>query len=278
MRPLHSCAAGALLLALTHAAYASEWNCKFRAERGGTIDTAGVQKIVLRTGAGDLKVTGRSEARIDAQGEACASSQELLDATSISVRREGTTAFVETMIPVEQMKAQRGNAYAYIDVRAMLPANLPVDAQDSSGDAELSGLAELTMRDSSGDLDIDRIKGALAIQDSSGEIRVREVGSVRLEDSSGDMTIEQVAGVVDIVSDSSGDIEVRDIGGQVDIRQDSSGDIRANNVRGSVIIGVDSSGSIYARNVTGDFTVETDGSGSIEHEDVKGRISMPENK
>lgn len=275
MRPLPSFVAAIVLLTLAHDTQA--WECEFRAERNGAIDTARAQKIVMRTGAGDLKVNGReTAARIEAKGDACASSQELLDAMAISVRREGNTAFVETVIPVERMKAERGDAYAYIDVEVTLPANLPVEAQDSSGDAELFGLAALTMRDSSGDLEITRVKGPVNVQDSSGEIRITDVASVRLEDSSGDVTLEKVAGAVDIVSDSSGDLLVRDVGGKVDIRQDSSGDIRVRDVRGSVAVGVDSSGSIYANNISGDFTVEADGSGEIRHENVKGRVTTPD--
>jgi hypothetical protein len=266
--------AGLSLLALVDTATA--WECEFRAERSGAIDVGGVQKIVLRTGAGELELNGRDGAsRISASGTACASSQELLDAMQISVRREGSTAWVETNIPVEKLKTL-SNAYAYIDIEVDVPSNVPVEAQDSSGEAEVRNLAALDMRDSSGDLEIERVKGALSVQDSSGEIRIRDVGSVRLEDSSGDVTIEKVAGVVDVVSDSSGDLVVRDAGGKVDIRQDSAGDIRVSDVRGSVVVGLDSSGSIHARNVDGDFTVGADGSGDITHENVKGKISTPD--
>jgi hypothetical protein len=275
MRPA-SIIAGLSLLALADPAAA--WgDCKFRAERSGTIEVAGAQKIVMRTGAGELEVNGRDGAsRISASGTACASSQELLDAMQISVRREGNTAFVETNIPIDKLRDQ-SNSYAYIDVDVEVPSSLPVEAQDSSGEAELRNLAALDMRDSSGELEIERVKGAVSVLDSSGEVRIREVGSVKLEDSSGDIVIEKVAGVVDIVADSSGDIVVRDAGGKVDVRQDSSGDIRVSDVRGSFDVGIDSSGSIHARNIDGDFTVGSDGSGSITHENVKGRISTPEN-
>ena len=274
MRPLFVSMAAITVLACAQSA--SAWQCEFRAERTGAIDTQGVQKIVLRTGAGDLKVQGRDGARIEAKGDACASSQALVDAVAISVRREGSIAFVESVIPLEKLNKKEREGYAYIDLDITLPANLPVEAEDSSGDAELSGLAALTVRDSSGDLEIERVKGALDVQDSSGEVRIVDVGSLRLQDSSGDVRIERVAGAVEVVSDSSGDMLVRNVGGRLDIRQDSSGDIRAEDVRGSVFVGVDSSGSIYARNVAGDFTVETDGSGEIEHENVKGRVSTPE--
>ncbi|HKZ72508.1 MAG TPA: hypothetical protein VJ011_00505, partial [Steroidobacteraceae bacterium] len=106
MRALPSSAIVAGLIgtfALAQSAHA--WECEFRADRSGGIDVAGVKRIVLRTGAGDLKATGRdAAARIEASGVACASTKELLDATTINVRREGDTAFVETAIPVERLK------------------------------------------------------------------------------------------------------------------------------------------------------------------------------
>jgi hypothetical protein len=257
-------------------AQASEWQCKFKADRAGGIDVAGARRVVLRTGAGDLEVRGRSGGtRIQASGVACASTQELLDATNISVRREGDTAYVETAIPTEKLR-DRDNAYAYLDIEVELPSNLPVDARDSSGDASLEDLAALTMQDSSGELDIERVKGAVVVNDSSGELRVEDAGSVELEDSSGDVLVARVTGSVEVVSDSSGELTIRDVGGPVNVRRDSSGDIRATDVRGTFKVGVDSSGSIYARNVAGDFIVESDGSGDIEHDNVKGRVSLPE--
>src|SRR5690242_21120486 len=74
--------------------------CKFRADRAGGVDAKGVEKVVIRAGAGDMKVVGRTNAiRIEARGVACAGKQELLDATQISVRRDGNTVFVETTLP-----------------------------------------------------------------------------------------------------------------------------------------------------------------------------------
>src|SRR3982751_2940871 len=80
-----------LLIALIPAT-ALAWGdgCKFKADRAGGVDASGVEKVVIRAGAGDMKVIGRGNAvRVEARGVACAAQQELLDATQISVRREG---------------------------------------------------------------------------------------------------------------------------------------------------------------------------------------------
>ena len=272
---------GLLLLAMVPATSLA-WGdgCKFTADRASGIDASGVEKVIIRTGAGDMKVVGRGNAvRIEARGVACAAKQELLDATKISVRREGNVVIVETDLPQNMEGWSFGNdEYAYIDIGIALPSSLPVEAMDSSGDAEFEDLKQLTLQDSSGDLEIHRIAGLADIGDSSGDIEIEDVGSARVRDSSGDMELEKVRGDVEVELDSSGDIRITDVNGSVRVRQDSSGGIRIEDVKGSVDVDSDSSGDISASRVAGNFTVSEDSSGSIEHESIGGRVSVPSNK
>jgi len=268
-----------LLLALGPAT-ALAWgdDCKVRADRAAGVDAKGVEKVILRTGAGDLKVVGRGNAvRIEARGVACAHKQELLDAAQISVRREGNVVYVETDLPQNQ-DGWSDNEYAYIDIGVALPSGIPVEALDSSGDADFEDLHALTLQDSSGDLEIDRIAGLADISDSSGDIDIDSAGSVRVRDSSGDMEVNEVRGDVEVVLDSSGDIHIAKVDGSVKVRQDSSGTIRVEDVKGSVDVDSDSSGDIYAGRVKGNFTVSEDSSGSIEHESIGGSVTVPSNK
>jgi len=262
------------------AVMASDDNCRFRADRTAGTDAKGVEKVVIRAGAGDLKVIGRAKAdRIDARGVACAGKQELLDAAQINVRREGNVVYVETALPQNDAGWSWGkNDYATIDLNIALPSNLPVDAIDSSGDAEFADLNTLALQDSSGDLRLERIAGAVDLTDSSGDLRIGHAGSVRLRDSSGDIEIDQVRTDVDVLVDSSGDMEITHVDGSVKVEQDSSGSIRVEDVKGSVEVTSDSSGDIYAARVGGDFTVSEDSSGSIGHDAISGRISVPQNK
>ena len=270
----------ALLTLAPVAVMASDDNCKFRADRAGGIEAKGVEKVVIRAGAGDLKVVGRSNAtRIEARGVACAGKQEMLDAAQISVRREGNVVYVETSLPQNDEGWSWGkNDYATIDLGVALPSGLPVDAIDSSGDATLEDLRSLVMQDSSGDLTLTRIAGPIELTDSSGDLRIHHAGSVRLRDSSGDIEIDEVTANVDVQVDSSGDMEINHVDGSVVIEQDSSGSIRVEDVKGSVDVKSDSSGDIYAGRVAGDFTVSEDSAGSIGHESIGGRITVPENK
>jgi hypothetical protein len=258
------------------AAFASDAGCEFRAERKAGIDAAGVTKIVLRTGAGDLHVSGRAKAtRIEAHGTACATAQALLDRVQISVRREGDVVYLETQMPPDPGLSWGKNDYANLDLNITLPDLIGVEAIDSSGDATFEDLKSLVLEDSSGDLELQRIAGTVDVGDSSGDLEIRGAGSVRVRDSSGDVEIEDVKGDVTVVADSSGDIEVSQADGSVRIEQDSSGGIRVEDVRGSVIVDADSSGDIYARRVRGDFTVKADSSGNIGHESIGGKISVP---
>lgn len=254
--------------------------CKFKADRAAGIEAGGIEKVFIRAGAGDMKVVGSGKAvRIEARGTACAAKQELLDATQISVRREGNVVYVETTLPQSEDDDKWGNnEYAYIDIGIALPTSIPVEALDSSGDATFEDLKALTLQDSSGDLTINRIAGMTDVSDSSGDIEIEVAGSVRVQDSSGDIDVDDVHGDVEVAIDSSGDIEIAQVDGSVRVAQDSSGSIRAEHVKGSVTVDSDSSGDIYAGFVGGDFTVNSDSSGSIDHDSITGKITVPKNK
>ena len=254
--------------------------CEFRADRAGGVDAAGIEKVVIRAGAGAMKVVGRSNAvRVEARGTACASSQELVDSTNISVRREGNVVYVETVMPQQDGGWKIGISHsAYIDLGIALPSSVPVEAIDSSGDAVIEDLAALTIQDSSGDLEITRVAGLVDAGDSSGDIAIDHAGSVKLRDSSGDIEVVDTLGDVEVSIDSSGDMRIARAGGNVRIEQDSSGSMRIEDVKGAVKVESDSSGDIYAGRVGGDFTVNSDSSGTIEHEEIGGSVSIPSNK
>ena len=269
----------ALLAVVPAAAFAWGDGCKFHADRAAGTDAKGIEKVVIRAGAGDMKIVGRSNAvRVEARGTACGSKQELVDTTQITVRREGNVVYVETVLPQNDGGWNLGNEYAYIDIGIALPSNVPVEALDSSGDTVIEDLRELTLTDSSGDLEISRVAGLVDVGDSSGDLEIDHAGSVRVRDSSGDVNVAHVQGDVLVANDSSGDLEISDVQGNVKIEQDSSGGIRVEDVRGSVTVDTDSSGDIYAGRVTGDFTVSQDSSGTIGHDSIGGRVSVPANK
>lgn len=259
------------------AAAVADDNCDFRADRSAGMDAAGVARIVIRAGAGELEVRGVADGRrIEAKGTACAGQQALLDRLQVTVRRDRDVVYVETQMPQDKENWSWGrNEDAYIDLGITLPASITIEAVDSSGDATFEDLHSLAVQDSSGDLDIARIAGALDVGDSSGDVEIEKAGSVRLRDSSGDLDVDDVRGDVVVENDSSGDIEIAQVDGNVTVDNDSSGSIRVEDVRGNVTVNNDSSGDIYAGRVKGDFTVRSDSSGGISHAAIGGKISVP---
>jgi len=253
-------------------AQADEWNCKFSADRTANVPTAGVTRLVLGAGAGDLKVrgeAGRTSAQAD--GRACAPTEKILAEIKLESRREGDTVYLKTVFPPDD-HGRSGS----LDLTVALPDSIAVSLEDSSGDIDLRSVRTATVADSSGEQTIRDIAADLEITDSSGDIVIDNVGgNLTLKDSSGDVHVEEIKGDVTVTVDSSGDLDIRRVGGGVHIVNDSSGDIVVSDVQKNVKIDVDSSGGIRVSSVGGNFTVDADASGDIHHDKVLGKVQVP---
>ena len=289
--------AGAAFLWVGVAAAADD-DCAFTADRTAEFSVDGIERLDIRAGAGELRVEGESGLRsVHAVGRACARSEAQLADVKIGLERKGTTLILETL-PKEGEGFNPRNWFGRapsLDLTVRLPAGLAVDIEDSSGKAYIANVGTAQIKDGSGELEIENVRGALKLTDGSGEITIRGVqGSVRIEDGSGALTATKVIGDVIVVNDGSGAIGITDIQGNVTIGNDGSGEIRIENVSGSVrieedgsggidirgvhhdvIIDVDGSGSISVADVQGDFTVGNAGSGGIEHTNVRRRVRIP---
>jgi hypothetical protein len=235
---------------------AEAWNldCAHSAERRARVDTAGATSVLVNARAGDLSIRPTTGTGLEAHGKACASSDKLLRQTDVRVQRNGTVIEVDVSVPDAMVGI--GIFYSRLDLTVDVPAGLPVEVNDSSGDIEAHGIRLAKVTDSSGDITLRNLKGDVEIWDSSGDVRVDDVaGRVLVRDSSGDILISGAADVV-IPSDSSGDITVRRVTGSVRIEQDSSGDIRI-------------------ADVGHDFTLLGDSSGEVNVERVKGKVQLP---
>ena len=233
-------------------------NCEYSKEIEEKLDLSGSQKLTVNALAGDLEVRGVKGDEAVIRGTVCVSEEDWLEEAGVKAR-VGENAEITVELPNTSGWSWTGNRYAYIDLDVGVPSGIAVEASDSSGDAEFSGLAALNVKDSSGDLDIRDIGGAVVIEDSSGDIKVRGV--------KGDVTVPR---------DSSGDMEIEDVTGDVLVERDSSGGMYFREVGGSVMVERDSSGDIEADGVGGDFTVKRDGSGSIRARNVTGTVSKPD--
>jgi hypothetical protein len=247
-----------LLCALLASPSLMAWSCEYSKQIEENLDLSGSSQLTVNALAGDLEVRGVKGDEAVIRGTICVSEEEWLDEAGVKASG-GENAEITVELPDGSGWSWSGNTYAYIDLEVGVPEGIPVKASDSSGDAEFSGLAALKVKDSSGDLDIRDIGGAVVIEDSSGDINVRGV--------KGDVTVPR---------DSSGDMEIEDVTGDVLVERDSSGGMYFGEVGGSVMVERDSSGDIEADGVGGDFTVRRDGSGSIRARNVTGTVSKPE--
>jgi len=237
--------------------------CKFQADRNGEISVEDATIVEIFALAGDLRVTGRADAKsVTASGEACVSREDMLPAIDITVSRNGDRIMILAEMPDISGETERKwrDELAMLDLEIELPAHMAVIVHDSSGDLLVQGVASAEVSDSSGDIELREIAGAVLIpRDSSGDILMTRVGEVVIQvDSSGEIRIEQ-SGSVTIANDTSGDISLEDIDGDV-------------------MIGNDSSGRISVRNIQGSFLVENDTSGGIRYSNVSGSVSLPDDR
>lgn len=243
-----------LVLAAVSPAWAQD-GCAFSAPRNLDLSANGVKTLVVRAAAGKLEIRGEPGlSQVQVRGVACSSDKDDLEQIRLVQRREG-----ERLVVTAELPEMSGifNGERKLDLELRVPARLALDVSDSSGEASVERVAALRIQDSSGELRISDVPGAVRVDDSSGSIDVRNVGSLHIpDDSSGEIRVSGVRGNAVIDNDSSGTIEMRKIGGDARVGEDSSGDI-------------------VVEDVAGDFTVERDGSGGIEHRGVRGAVRIP---
>lgn len=243
-----------LFAAVPGAAVAQD--CRYEARRDATIAATSGETLAVLARSGLLRIEGRpglEEVRI--RGTACASSEELLEQLRMETSRGGGTVRIE--VAEVDHGWGIGRRYARLDLVIEVPAGMPAEVEDGSGDIEIRGLGSLRIDDGSGDIEVTDIEGDVTIDDGSGE--------VVLADIRGDV----------FVDDGSGEIHVRSVTGSVEI-EDGSGSIRVAGVGGSVRIPDDGTGEIDVRDVRGDFIVGDKGTGSVRHANIDGRVDVPE--
>jgi hypothetical protein len=234
-------------------------DCTYEKRIDTTLDLTNASQLKINATAGDLMVTGDSQDAVAAiEAVICASEEEWADESWLRME-SGTTAEITVEDPRSGNSSWMNNEYFSVDLRVNVPAGMALIIRDSSGSMTVKGSGDLSIRDSSGDIEISDIQGMVNIEDSSGDIEMVHV--------QGDLVIE---------GDSSGNITGTDIRGSVLVRNDSSGNIHFEDVQDDFVVERDSSGSIVADKIGGDFRVLKDGSGGIEARNVAGEVDIPD--
>ncbi|HVJ36541.1 MAG TPA: DUF4097 family beta strand repeat-containing protein [Stenotrophomonas sp.] len=263
-----------MLLLLPLAARADEPQCKSSEARSLKLDLAGVKRVLFEVNHHDLHVKGVPGTAGSASGRACASNPDLLKQLTVSQRKSGDQLVVT--LARKSGGWSFGNTYAYLDIRAEVPANLPVQLDVGSGDADIEGVASLALDTGSGDINGRDIKGAVSAKTGSGDIQLERIGALKIESiGSGDLRAQQVNGAAEVGTLGSGDLDLVDVQGNVHVGAVSSGDVEIRGVKGSVTVDSIGSGDVSARDVGGDLTVKRKGSGDVNHSGVRGKINVP---
>jgi hypothetical protein len=199
--------------------------CSYQEQIAFSVPSANIAKLDVSAGAGSLSVSSSPSATdISVSAVVCASRKSGLEDMGIGQVVQGDTQYLWTKIN-EKKGGFFSNGYAFINVEVIVPAGMPVDIKDGSGDLSVSGTGDLNVVDGSGDTQLFAIAGNVKVKDGSGELTIEDVqGNVDVDDGSGEIDIAKVTGAV-IVRDGSGDIDVREVQLEVTILEDGSGDV-----------------------------------------------------
>ncbi len=222
-----------------------------------TIGATGVKLIRIVSKGGVLKVDGRiGDSVATVRGRALASSQRVLAQIGLTATRSGDVITIQPRLPRSSWFSW-GNSLAMLDMSITVPAGIPIEITDGSGDIVVRGVGPVAITDGSGGIDVQGVTGTVNIRDGSGDINIRGVdGNVTVTDGSGGIMVANVTGDLSVPDDRSGSLTVERIGGSVHVRDKGSG-------------------ALSVAHVGSDFTVGEKGSGSIRYEDVRGRVAVP---
>ncbi|MPQ47483.1 DUF4097 family beta strand repeat protein [Marinifilum sp. N1E240] len=197
----------------------------------------GVKSIELKGSFCDVEINGedRSDVRFEGVIKGKSSKKK-----KFAIRHELNGGVLS--IWIESPNSFYGNINGELSLK--VPSDIKLNIRNSSGDLYCENIVSRysKFRASSGDLNIQKIKGDLDIVTSSGEILVKDlIGNLTSESSSGDQEIKYIVGNVTSKA-SSGDLEFKDIEGDIQSRT-SSGDIEIERLTGR-LKNVSSSGGI----------------------------------
>lgn len=256
-------------LALAH-------DCQFSAERVVDIDPAGLAALRFELGSSDLNLQGDpAVTRIEVRGRACASEQAWLDELQIEQSRQGGKAVVK-VAPRASHIGFFGRTYAYIDFVVRVPTGLAIEVDSGSGDTHAANVASFDYHAGSGDLNLERVAGAVSVAIGSGDVVASRLGSFNLGSAgSGDTRVSDVQGEVVVGHVGSGELSFSGVRGSVRVDSIGSGDFVADNVGRDVYVGAIGSGDVTVKTVGGNLTVRAAGSGDIHHSGVAGKVEVP---
>lgn len=264
-----------------------------------SLSSEGISEMKIECGAGFLKIKGvdglkeiKVQADIIAGNKKGEKLKEFMDENvELELKRHSDKAvLISRMEPSRFSFFFMKNKDNRIDLTVEVPKEINIEIKDGSGEIELENIkGEVDIDDGSGSMYVSDVNGELQIHDGSGSIGINNVdGKIEIHDGSGELDIKNIKGKTDII-DGSGSIDIKDVVGNITI-SDGSGDINVEKEKGDLDIHDgsgslwaididgnveihDGSGSIYLNGISKDVNIAESGSGGIQFKDIKGKLS-----
>jgi DUF4097 and DUF4098 domain-containing protein YvlB len=144
-----------------------------------------------------------------------------------------------------------------------VPTGVALRATDTSGDLTVGHLTgAVTLQDGTGDIDGSALRGPVRISDGSGDVTLGSVfGPAEVSDRLGDVSLRSAAGPVQ-VSSRSGDITIGTVSGRLQVT-DGRGDVFFGPVTGPSVLVRDQSGDVTGQGLDAADVTVTGGLGDI---------------
>ncbi|MGH9557054.1 MAG: DUF4097 family beta strand repeat-containing protein [Terriglobales bacterium] len=171
-----------------------------------------------------------------------------------------------------------GRAQYPIDFEVVVPAGARLTLRDTSGVIEVSGMQDgVEIEDGSGTLSVRQLAGPLRVRKESGDIRIEDIaGATTLHSRSGQTKLRRLGALT--IEASEGNVDVSDVasahihnaGGNLNITH-VRGDLVIDDDAGEIVI-TDAPGRVVVRDDSGQIRVTR--AGQVEISDTSGDVTV----
>ena len=252
-----------------------------------TFETPGPTTLVVRSGAGDVRVTAEETARTTIELTPLnAAGEDAVAEARVEQQRHGI------VVDIPRHRGGLFRPHPSVGIAITIPAGSTLEVKAESADITATGtFAEALVTTGSGEVQVGDVTGSAKLKSGSGTVSAGRVGqalavstgsgnvlvdhsgrSATVTVGSGDIRIGQVAGEV-LTKTGSGDVEVDRLdgtlvtksgSGDLVVRRAASGAVKANGASGSITIGVEEGTAAWldVSTLTGRVTQELDQTGA----------------
>ena len=258
------------------------------------LDPQHLARLSAELAYGDLAVEEGTAAMVTATFDAWAGTQADADALAARMQLEITSEGDGTALRVPEEQSKSGwNTGKRCDLRIVLPRNTTLTLRTSSGEIDVRGaLGACTLHSDYGAVKARGIAGDVQASSSSGDVLVQDVhaasvkahsdygalalrnleitGPLEIAASSGDVSLSDVHAERVSIASSYGDVRLERVQADVQAKL-SSGDLQASDLGGTHGQLSSSYGSLNLRGAKGEYELSTE-SGDVHVEHFEGRL------